>query len=860
MLRAQRHRPYARGKFLFRGQEKIFVKGATYGTFRADERGCDYPKPAVIDADFAAMAENGVNSVRTYTVPPLRLLDAAERHGLMVMVGLPWEQHVTFLDDRRRPNSIEERVREGVRACAGHPAVLAYAVGNEIPASIVRWHGRRPVERFLRRLYRAAKDEDPEGLVTYVNYPSTEYLELPFLDFVTFNVYLEAQRTLEAYLARLQNLAGERPLVMAEIGLDSRRNGEHVQARVLDWQVRTAFAAGCSGAFLFAWTDEWHRGGFDIDDWDFGLTDRERRPKPALHAARAAFSEAPFARDIGWPSVSVVVCTYNGAATLDDCLSGIRALDYPDFEVIVMCDGCDDDSAEIARGYGARVVETPNRGLSSARNSGLAAATGEIVAYCDDDARPDRHWLGYLAHAFLTSDHVGIGGPNIAPPGDAPIADCVANTPGGPIHVLLSDREAEHIPGCNSAFRREALEAIGGWDPIFRTAGDDVDVCWRLRERGWTLGFSPAAVVWHHRRNSIRAFWRQQKAYGRAEALLEAKWPDRYNRAGHLSWAGRMYRRDLTLSLFRRQRVYHGSWGLGLFQSLYRPSPGTVASLPLMPEWHLLVAGLAAASALGILWRPLLMAVPLLVAAMVVVLAQAARSAAHASFPTSGRGRPKRIAFRALTGFLYLMQSFARLWGRIAHGLSPWRMRGKVVHGLAVPRTFVAWSESWRAPDERLRAIEAGLRDAGPLVRRGGDFDRWDLEARAGAMGSARTRLAVEEHGGGKQLLRLRCWPRLSRAGLVAIALLAALSAVAAAAGAAIPSAVLGSVMVALVVRSLLEWSTVTAAVAHAFQPDPAALRSSVRAVTERTTGAPSGGQGRLVMRSRATDEGARET
>ena len=117
-------------------------------------------------------------------------------------------------------------MREGVRACAGHPAVLAYAVGNEIPASIVRWHGRRRVERFLERLYRAAKSEDPDALVTYVNYPSTEYLHLPFVDLLCFNVFLEAEEKLEAYLARLQHLAGDRPLLITELGLDSRRHGE----------------------------------------------------------------------------------------------------------------------------------------------------------------------------------------------------------------------------------------------------------------------------------------------------------------------------------------------------------------------------------------------------------------------------------------------------------------------------------------------------------------------------------------------------------------------------------------------------------------------------------------------------------
>src|SRR5207244_1210027 len=160
-----------------------------------------------------------------------------------------------------------------------------------IPAPIVRWYGRRRVERFLERLYRAAKAEDPDGLVTYVNNPSTEYLQLPFVDFLCFNVYLESQQSLEAYLARLQNVAGDRPLIMAEIGLDSRRNGEEAQARTLDWQVRTAFAAGCAGAFVFAWTDEWFRGGAEVDDWCFGLTRRDRGPKPALAAVSRACRE-----------------------------------------------------------------------------------------------------------------------------------------------------------------------------------------------------------------------------------------------------------------------------------------------------------------------------------------------------------------------------------------------------------------------------------------------------------------------------------------------------------------------------------------------------------------------------------------
>src|SRR5215218_7849709 len=247
-------RPSVDGKFLAVGAQRLWLAGVTYGTFAPGEDGAPYGDRERVEADFQAMAAQGVNALRTYTAPPRWLLDAALRHGLWVTVGLPWEQHVTFLDSRRGADAIEARVRAAVQECAGHPAVLGYLVGNEIPASIVRWHGRESVERFVERLRRAVKQEDPVGLVSYASFPSTEYLELPGLDVVSFNVYLEDPARLAAYIARLQNLAGERPLVMSEIGLDSRRNGRDEQARVLREQLRTSFESGCAGSFLFAWT------------------------------------------------------------------------------------------------------------------------------------------------------------------------------------------------------------------------------------------------------------------------------------------------------------------------------------------------------------------------------------------------------------------------------------------------------------------------------------------------------------------------------------------------------------------------------------------------------------------------------
>jgi GT2 family glycosyltransferase len=813
------------GKFFQIDDQKLWVRGVTYGTFRPGERGYQFGGPDVVRADFESIAAHGFNAVRTYTLPPRWLLDLAQEHGLYVMVGLPWEQHVTFLDGQLRRRDIERRVREAVRACAGHPAVLCYAVGNEIPGGIVRWYGARRVESFITRLADATRDEDPGALVTYVNFPTTEYLEPEGLDLVCYNVYLESQKRLDAYLARLQNVAGDRPLLMAEIGLDSRRHGEETQGRVLEWQVRTAFRAGCAGTFVFAWTDEWHRGGLDVEDWDFGLTRRDRTPKPALARVQAALGELPVPPPRRWPSVSVVVCSYNGAATIADCLEGLQRLEYPDYEVIVINDGSTDATPRIAQSYGMRVISTPNHGLSAARNLGLMAARGEIVAYTDDDARPDPHWLTYLAETFLQTSHVGVGGPNIAPPGDGLIADCVANAPGGPLHVLLSDRLAEHIPGCNMAFWRESLEAIGGFDPRFRSAGDDVDVCWRLQASGGTLGFHAGAMVWHHRRNSLRAYWRQQIGYGRAEALLEQKWPEKYNSAGHVGWAGRLYGKGLAETLgARRSRIYHGVWGSAPFQRMYHRAPGTLASLPLMPEWYLFVLVLAVLGALGAVWAPLRFVWPLFAAAIGLPVLQAARAARRARFSTAPLTRGERTKLIALTAALHLVQPAARLVGRLRHGLTLWRCASAARASagrleLPLPRRLRVWSEKWLAPEEWLRTAEAGLRTASRRVARGSEWDRWDLEVSGGILGGARLRMAVEEHGSGRQLIWFRASPRWSTTTVGALALLAALAIMAAVQQAWLPAAVLAAGSVALLGGALYEAGRALGAILQSLAP-----------------------------------------
>lgn len=749
------------GKFLFVGEEKFYVRGVTYGPFRPEADGGEYHDPQIVERDFALMAANHINTVRTYTVPPAWLLDLAQKHGLRVLAGLPWEQHVAFLDDARRVNNLEQRVRAAVRGLNRHPALLACTIGNEIPAPMVRWYGHRRIEKFLERLYWAAKDEDPEGLVTYVNYPSTEYLELPFLDFVAFNVYLETQDKLQGYVARLQNLAGERPLVMAELGLDSLRHGDDAQARALEWQARTIFAGGCAGLFVFAWTDEWFRGGHDIDDWQFGVVTRARAPKPALDVVKQVFERVPFHVDDAWPFISVVICSYNGARTIRQSLEALRKVVYPKFEVIVVDDGSRDATPKIAGEFDVRLIRQLNAGLSAARNAGWQNARGEIVAYLDDDASPDPHWLQYLASAFMSGNDAGVGGPNIAFPDDTFVAHCVDHAPGNPTHVLLTDRVAEHLPGCNMAFRKSCLAAIGGFDAAFRIAGDDVDLCWRLQARGWQLGFHPGAMVWHHRRGTVPTYWRQQLNYGRAEAMLERKWPEKYNSLGHLTWNGRLYGNSFRhFFQWNQRRIYHGSWGTALFQSAYSLAPGTFASILMMPEWYLLIAVLAVVLPFGTIYAPLRYSFVLLALAVAPPALHAWMSGERAFFRGAHQRSWQRQQFALVTAGLHFLQPAARLVGRLRQGLTPWRQRGGERIIFPWSKTVAIWSEkNWRGPEQRLAALESVMRESGSVVVRGGDFDKWDLEARGGMLGCARAQLVIEEHGDGRQLVRLRAWP-----------------------------------------------------------------------------------------------------
>lgn len=565
------------GKFFCCGSDRFRFTGVTYGTFRPREDGARFPERSRVKLDFEAMRENGISVVRTYTAPPDDLIEVAADFGLRILAGVfypDWRYAVGGgrRDNQRIARQAREEVRLQAKRLAGEPTVMALCIGNEVPADVVRWQGAHRLTAAIDELIDCVHDVDPEMLVTYANYPTAEYLTIPGLDFLTYNVFLERKNDFRRYLTRLQHLAGDRPVVLGEIGLDCGAagdlTGESRQAQTLDWQLSTALERGVAGTCVFSWTDEWHVGESDVEGWSFGLTTAERSPRRALDVVRRWSAMSP--RDLrdSWPSLSVVICAYNAAATLDECLTHTCALDYPDLDIVVVDDGSADSTAAIvARHRRARLVQIEHAGLSAARNAGIAAARGELVAYLDSDAYPTPEWPYYLVLGFDAPDVAAAGGPNLPPEQDGVGAEMIARAPGGPVHVLYADDRAEHVPGCNMAFWKVILQETGGFDPIYTAAGDDVDMCWKVLDRGYGIGFHPAAFVWHHRRSGLRTYLRQQRGYGRAEALVEERHPDRFTPIGTARWRGRIY--NSLISNLSRPRIYRGLYGSAAYQSIY---------------------------------------------------------------------------------------------------------------------------------------------------------------------------------------------------------------------------------------------------------------------------------------------------
>jgi len=240
--------------------------------------------------------------------------------------------------------------------------------------------------------------------------------------------------------------------------------------------------------------------------------------------------------------VSVVVATMNRGEELNDLLASLESQTFQPFEVVIVNDGSTDGTVATLQRFAERTsldfrfISQENRGVSAARNVGIGAARGRLVAFTDDDCVLLPQWLEFLFQALQRQPEgvAGVGGP----------LDTVVKNPtslagrfvknqddfnyipvfGGPVilhrHVSRVGEE-ENIPylrTSNALFRKDALLAVRGFDEAFRQpGGEDPDLCYRLISAGWRLRLRKEIRVLHKSRDSFSAYFRSLRNYLRGE-------------------------------------------------------------------------------------------------------------------------------------------------------------------------------------------------------------------------------------------------------------------------------------------------------------------------------------------------------
>ena len=236
-------------------------------------------------------------------------------------------------------------------------------------------------------------------------------------------------------------------------------------------------------------------------------------------------------------TITLYIPAYNAANTLEKCLNGVNVMTHQPDELLVIDDGSTDETAAIAERLGARVIHHPeNRGIAAARNTALKEASHDLIAHLDADVAPSPEWLLKLLDG-LDDDISGVGGKLIEK-----YQDGLFNrwrTVQMPQHWGNSMVEnPTFLHGAAALYRKSALEAVGGYDERCRTNFEDNDMGLRLTENGYRLLYTPDAVAYHLRRDTL-------------SSILMTNW----------RWTRRP--RDTTSLNYKVRKVLINFWTLG---------------------------------------------------------------------------------------------------------------------------------------------------------------------------------------------------------------------------------------------------------------------------------------------------------
>jgi len=233
----------------------------------------------------------------------------------------------------------------------------------------------------------------------------------------------------------------------------------------------------------------------------------------------------------------VIISTYNDAATLDTCLDTVLNLDYTCYEVVFVDDGSSDDTADIIRGRTKSsrirlICCEKNQGVPVARNIGMKHARGDIFVFTDGDCAFEKDWLSNLVAPLLSDPQIGCsGGPDRLKSDEPLLSRCIDDTMRSLIatggvrggSMMLS----KYSPtGCNFAVRRDVIDEVGMHNEQLRYRGEEKELEYRIRRAGYRIVYVKDAFVWHKRRSSLKAFWRQTFLSGKARIDILTVAPD----------------------------------------------------------------------------------------------------------------------------------------------------------------------------------------------------------------------------------------------------------------------------------------------------------------------------------------------
>ena len=565
----------AHGKFLSRAGQKFFFKAMRLSDVGGS---LDFSQKLKLRKRLDDLKTSHTTGLVLTEAQSQPCLDLAAQAGLVAMLELTVTSDE--LTRRRGWKSVLSRVAHPANIFSKHPALIGFIVDCEMSPDELRAGGLENARRRLRTIIETIKDRAPDAMVGLKVRPETRALGLLEEDFLYAEIPPLKPVEIRDFVVALHNVAESRPVV---IEFAKASPGQ-------DEAVAVAFGTGAAGVVAppvpapvsHDWLGVKMLRASDL--MPFVTLNGTCPPRPAQ-----------------MPMVSVVICAYNAERTMRPCLESLRQLDYPNYEVVIVDDGSRDSTAEISMDFPEfRLIRQPNKGLSIARNVGMHAARGEIIAYTDSDCVVDPHWLTLMVRSMIENNFDGCGGPNYAPHEDGWVEACCAASPGAPCHVLVAEDRAEHLAGCNMVFTKSALSKVGGFDPQFTAAGDDVDVCWRMLDAGLKLGFAPAAFVWHFRRNTIKAYYGQQRGYGRAEAMLYPRYSARFNVMGQIAWRGTIPGIARTIPGGNRKRVLWKTASASA-QTLFDPGLTLAMVLPQTLEWTVLsAAALTASFILGV--------------------------------------------------------------------------------------------------------------------------------------------------------------------------------------------------------------------------------------------------------------------